>query len=266
MIDIQNMRAYGFEGAIRGMRNPYNSWAKSDSVIEGNDILKLGEEDLKLCKKLVKAGSDHRKFMRMIHVQMDITAPLFMLKELDTYKVGTTSNSCSTMHTVHKKPFENSDFSWEHMRKIESTDELFAYGEVTKGVLENLNRLRDLYIETKNMDYWYSLIEMLPSSYNQLRTYDFDYETLIRIYFARKAHKLAEWHTFCDTIKGMPYMSDFIKALEEPQAPRMPGLSMDQVVRLLDRIKEEAGDENPQDYIDRVKERFLELNEGLLSV
>lgn len=215
MIDISNVKAYGFEGAIRGMRNPYNSWSKCDSVFENNSLITIGEDDLKLCKRLIQAGSDHRKFMRMIHVQMNINAPLTWWKQADQYRIGTTTNSCSTMHTIHKAPFNNSDFSWEHLNTLESTDELFATDSVTKTILDTLNRLRNLYLETHDMNYWNAIVELLPESYNQLRTIDWDYETLLRVYFARHNHKLAEWHDFCDTIKSLPYMADFIEAAEE---------------------------------------------------
>lgn len=207
MITITTLATDGFKGAIRGMRNPYDSWSKSDSeFIEGT---KLGENDLKLAKSLIKAGSDHRKFLRMIHVQADIKAPLYWLKEMDTYKIGTTSNSCSTMHTIHKKTFMYMDFSHEC---IEGDTEI---EDCLEHIILTLNYMRARYLETKNMKYWYAIIQLLPSSYNQLRTYDLDYETLLRIYFARKNHKLSEWHSFCDWIKSLPYMAEFIGVLEE---------------------------------------------------
>lgn len=220
MLRITYSRTYGFEGAIMGMRNPYDSRSKSDSVFRKEPVAgtyreEIGEEDMKLCKKLIIAGSDHRKFLRMIHVQMDITAPLYWWKEADTYKVGTTANSSSTMHTIHKKPFELSDFSCEYIERIAETDEDFARGNAFKDVLRALNSLRELYLETRDMDYWYSMIQLLPSSYNQMRTLDIDYETLIRIYFARKDHKLSEWRHFCNEIKRLPYLAEFIEAAEE---------------------------------------------------
>lgn len=200
---ITNTDVFGFEGAIRGMRNPYDSWSKSDSVLVlgGKTTYVLGKNDLDLCKKLIKAGSDHRKFLRMIHVQVDVKAPLFWWKETDTYKVGTVANSCSTMHTITNKPFRYDDFS--------CTDFL-GDGVFLDEPIKKLNWLREKYLETKDKAYWYSIIHLLPSSYLQLRTLDLNYETLMRMYFARKNHKLNEWHTFCDWIETLPYMKEFL--------------------------------------------------------
>lgn len=210
MISIETIEVSGFSGAIKGMRNPYNSWNRSDShacntMHCANCIDKvcvpyrIGEEDMKLCKRLIKAGSDHRKFLRMIHVQADVTAPLFWWKQFDVYKVGTTTNSCSTMHTITAKEFELSDFS------VDS-----GFIDYFCSVIKDLNKLRISYLDTKKIEYWNAIIELLPSSYNQLRTIDLDYETLIRMYYARKTHKLSEWHDFCDWIETLPYMKEFL--------------------------------------------------------
>ena len=218
MLKIETIEVSGFEGAIKSMRNPYNSWDKSDSYMKytepdcfencsrceclnSEDEFIIGAKDMELCKKLIKAGSDHRKFLRMIHVQADVTAPLFWWKQFDTYKVGTVTNSCSTMHTITSKEFELSDFSYEGVIAGSFHD-----------VLKKLNYYRDSYIKTKDNSFWYAIIKILPSSYNQLRTIDVDYETLIRMYHARKNHKLEEWHSFCDWIETLPYMKEFLNA------------------------------------------------------
>lgn len=192
---ISNYEVFGFKGAIRGMRNPYNSWDKSDS----NDEV-IGPNDLVLCKKLIKAGSDHRKFLRMIHVQVDVKAPLYLWKEISTYKVGTVANSCSTMHTITAKKFSFEDF------------EQGKRDDVLCDIIVELNNLRKEYLETKDKETWYSIIRLLPCSYLQLRTLDLNYETLMRMYFARKNHKLTEWHTFCEWIETLPYMKELLEA------------------------------------------------------
>ncbi|HAJ96512.1 MAG TPA: hypothetical protein DCO72_02075 [Ruminococcus sp.] len=200
MIKIENTETYGFEAAIRGMRNPMNSWDKSDSESYqyGFDItFKLGENDLELMKQLVKAGTDHSKFMRMITVTCDITAPLFWTKELDTYKVGTVRNSCSTMHTIHKKKFDIDDFSF---------DNLSALGmNMLQDTICMLNILRKYYINTTEKSFWYDMIAILPSCYNQRFTWQANYAVLRNIYHARKNHKLTEWHAFCKWIESLPY-------------------------------------------------------------
>ncbi len=200
MIKIENTETYGFEAAIRGMRNPMNSWDKSDSESYqyGFDItFKLGENDLELMKQLVKAGTDHSKFMRMITVTCDITAPLFWTKELDTYKVGTVRNSCSTMHTIHKKKFDIDDFSF---------DNLSALGmNMLQDTICMLNILRKYYINTTEKSFWYDMIAILPSCYNQRFTWQANYAVLRNIYHARKNHKLTEWHDFCKWIESLPY-------------------------------------------------------------
>lgn len=210
MITIENVNVTGFEAAIRGMRNPMNSWDKSDSNFNATYApynVWFGANDKKLMINLVKSGSDHRKFMRMINVTMDIKAPLYWWKEFDTYKVGTVANSCSTMHKIHDKDFAVDDFSHEHL--------VGASISILKTTIDMLNYWRDSFNLYKNKEYWWNMIQLLPSSYNQLRTVQLNYEVLYSIYFARKDHKLDEWHTFCEAIKKLPLMETFIKAKEE---------------------------------------------------
>lgn len=184
-----------------------NSWARMDSAYDEAGNYVLGPNDLDLAKRLRKAGSDHRKFIRQIFVSVDITAPLYWWKEYDTYKVATVANSTSTMHKIHSKPFSLEDFSHDHM-----TPGTLAYMET---VVEKLEEIRLRYLETKSKEDWYDMIQLLPSSYNQMRTCTFNYETLVNIYHARKNHKLQEWHTFCDWIAGLPYGRELIIAEEE---------------------------------------------------
>lgn len=191
-----------FENAIRGARNPMNSWSKSDSYYNNLFEFVLGENDSKLATKLCKAGSDHRKFMRQILVSVDITAPLYWWKEFDTYKIGTVANSQSTMHKIHSKPFETSDFSVEDMTM---NSRLFMVMLVNE-----LESLRLDYIETKDKCYWRDMIQLLPSSYNQMRTVTMNYENLINMYKARNNHKLTEWHALCDWIETLPYAKELI--------------------------------------------------------
>lgn len=214
MIKIEYTDVYGFEAAIRGMRNPMNSWDKSDTVFD-RDKWFIGENDLALMRKLARAGDDHGKFGRFITVTADITAPLYFYKELDTYKVGTVANSCSTMHKIMDKPFELSDFSWEKVPD-------FNNDSYIEEQLNLFNDLRDTYLNFdeyyengvlhKNLkskkDVWYALIQLLPSSYNQRRTVQLNYQVLNRIYHARKNHKLDEWHAFCDWIESLPYFKE----------------------------------------------------------
>ena len=198
MIKFDNIEVSGFKAAIRGMRNPLNSWDKIDSDFKTDT---LGENDYKLALKLAKAGTDHRKFMRMINVTIDITAPLYWWKEADTYKVGTVCNSTSTMHKIHAKKFTLDDFSTDHLMGF-SWDRLYD-------LIEDLNWCREKFIETKNKDYWWQMIQLLPSSYNQKRTIQLNYEVLANIYKSRKNHKLDEWRDFCIWIGSLPY-SEFI--------------------------------------------------------
>lgn len=232
MLTVEKTETYGLEAAIRGMRNPMNSWDKSDSYqavdcdrcgkIEregycsksdrnciGFECYQVGPNDLSLMKKLSKAGTDHRKYLRMIVVYCDITAPLYWWKEFDAYKVGTVTNSCSTMHKIHSKEIMLDDFSYEHL--IDNED-LAAYGTEWITPLDNLmitisslNGARDKYLETKNKKYWWQMIQLLPSSYNQKRTVMLNYEVLVNMYKSRKRHKLDEWRTFCDWIETLPY-------------------------------------------------------------
>ena len=210
MLKIENVQITGFEPAIRGMRNPMNSWDKSDSdysfkAPDGTPC--IGENDYNLMMKLAKGGPVHAKYRRMLTVYLDITAPLYWWKEMDTYKVGTVANSCSTMHKIHSKEFTEDDFSWEHLEELpEPTD-------VAKPLIEHtltvLNYFRRRYIETKDKKFWWGIIQNLPSSYNQRRTVMLNYEVLANIYVWRRDHKLDEWHTFCDWIESLPY-SDII--------------------------------------------------------
>lgn len=205
MIKIENCDVCGFETAIRGMRNPMNSWDKSDS----DPFNGIGNNDLELMKKLVNAGSDHRKFMRFITVTVDVNAPLYWWKEYDTYKVGTVANSCSTMHKIHAKEFTLDDFSHEHLFQYKDNYErsIIADGndELLIRIIYTLNLYRNLYIKYKDKDYWWQMIQLLPTSYNQKRTLLLNYEVLRNIYHARKNHKLDEWHAFCDWIDSLPY-------------------------------------------------------------
>ena len=196
MIKIENVEIYGWEAAIRGMRNAKNSWAKSDTIFDG-DKWCMGDNDLKLMTTLANAGTDHGKFMRMIIVTLDITAPLYWWKEFDTYKGGTVANSCSTMHKIADKEFTADDFSHEHLN-----DECMDY--LDAAVL-CLNRYRELFQKDKNKSWWWQMIQLLPSSYNQRRTVMLNYAVLKNIYNARRNHKLDEWNLFCGWIERLPY-------------------------------------------------------------
>lgn len=199
MIKIENVDVHNVVRAVYSARNAMNSWDKSDSNFE-KDI--LGNADLELAKKLVKAGTDHSKFMRMITVTCDITAPRYWWTEFDTYKVGTVRNSCSTMHTIHKKEFTLDDFSYEHLEAIYEVP--CNYLGVLDFVLDELNKARKLFIETKDKKYWWQMIQLLPSSYNQRSTVQLNYAVLRNIYHARKGHKLDEWRDFCKRIEELP--------------------------------------------------------------
>ena len=212
MIKIENVEVTGWEHAIRGMRNPMNSWDKSDTKwvdyksnidafidmdVDNMSIKVVGENDFDLMKKLTKAGTDHRKFMRMIVMYVDVTAPLYWWKEFDTYKVGTVRNSCSTMHKITDKEFTLDDFSYEHMS--------YDMVDVLNKIIEALNIRRDDFLETKQKTFWWDIIQILPSSYNQRATVMLNYEVLRNIYHARKNHKLDEWRAFCKWIESLPY-------------------------------------------------------------
>ena len=198
MIKIKNVDVYGWDVAIRGARNPMNSWDRMDSCYNNGEF-EIGENDYKLLKNLTIAGPEHRKWNRMVTVTMDITAPLYFFKEWDTYKVGTVANSCSTMHRIHAEKFEMSDFSVEHLRSL----------RVMYEVIDELNFYRDKFNKDKKKEDWWEMIQLLPTSYNQKRTVHLNYEVLGTIYHQRRHHKLDEWHVFCDTIKTLPY-SEFI--------------------------------------------------------
>ena len=205
MLTIENVEIFGYKAAIRGMRNPMNSWSKSDS---NADL--IGQNDEQLMLALAKAPEE-RKYLRMIHVQFDVTAPLYWWKEFDTYKVGTVANSCSTMHKIHEKEFTLEDFSCEHL----ADDFALSNAESPINVIEHLiyclNFCRSLYLETKDKKYWWQMIQLLPSSYNQRRTIDLNFEVLLKQYRERKNHKLDEWHTYCDWIKEIALLNEIIK-------------------------------------------------------
>lgn len=223
MIKITNTDVYGWEAAVRGMRNPMNSWDKSDSEIchggDGfedcninacgvcprygdfhHDIFCIGENDLKLMKTLSKAGTDHSKYLRMINVTFDLTAPLYFLKEWDTYKVSTVSNSCSTMHKIHEKEFTLDDFNHEHLTDVSL--------DVLNYIITNLNNCRELFLASKDKLWWWQMIQLLPSSYNQKRTVQLNYQVLKNMYHARKNHKLDEWREFCKWCETLPYFRE----------------------------------------------------------
>ena len=202
MLSVKNSEVMNFHNAVRGARNPMNSWARSDSFYDDNGNFILGENDLSLAVRLRNAGTDHRKFLRQIFVTVDITAPLYWWKEFDTYKVGTVANSTSTMHKITSAPFDISQFSCDKM------------DEGTLAVMQIIrDRLR--FLETKDKQYWYDIIQLLPSSYDQMRTCTMNYENLINIYHARKNHKLDEWHIFCDFISTLPYARELIIGQEK---------------------------------------------------
>ncbi len=202
MIKLERTSVFNLENAMRGARNPLNSWARSDSAYDAEGNYILGENDLDLARRLARAGSDHRKFIRQIFVSVDITAPLYWWKEFDTYKVGTVANSCSTMHKIHAKPFSREDFSCDRLSEsaLAQLDALIAF----------LEERRLVYVEEKDVAAWHDMIQLLPSSYQQMRTVTMNYENLVNMYYARRSHKLAEWHTFCDWAMQLPYASELI--------------------------------------------------------
>ena len=225
MIKVENDKVWGFEHAIRGMRNPKNSWDKSDSwfsdgcyyyhnitgkrtSIDSLKELVIGENDLSLMKRLYNAGPEHRKYLRQIFVSMDITAPLYWWKEFDTYKVGTTADSCSTMHKIHAKAFELNDFSHEHLSYEDNC--LYFLGQT----VDVLNQCRDLYLGTKDKKWWWQMIQLLPSSYNQKRTVTFTYENVMTMIRQRTGHKLDEWRNFVEILKDLPYVREIIDGSE----------------------------------------------------
>ena len=265
MLKIENTEVLGWEHAIRGMRNPMNSWAKSDSEVSvcecerwPHDVKKsfacLGSNDLDLMKRLRNAGTDHRKFMRMIAVYVDLTAQLYWWKEFDTYKVGTVANSCSTMHKIAEKEFTLEDFSCEHL----CDDELELLKEIVTRL--NMNRIAFIAKDDKRVDrysvmsdecyakykkkLWWQMIQLLPSSYNQRRTVMLNYEVLANIYKSRRNHKLDEWHTFCDWIEGLPY-SELITGQERGfTSTEMHKIGEKVIEGFIDGLKETEGDHN----------------------
>ena len=206
MIKVENIAVNNFEGAIRGMRNPLNSWKKMDSIFESNNII-LGPNDLGLAQRLIKSGTDHSKFLRQIFVSMDITAPLYWWKEMDTYKVGTVANSTSTMHTIYKSPITKDKFSFDNNNLPVLG---YTYDVYINDVLTMCENLRKQYCATEDKRYWRALIQLLPNAWNQTRTWTANYQVLRNIYNSRKNHKLSEWHTFCEEIEKLPYSKELI--------------------------------------------------------
>ncbi len=207
MITFERTAVMNLENAMRGARNPMNSWSRMDSGYDGEGNYRLGPNDLDLAMRLRKAGSDHRKFIRQIFVSVDITAPIYWWKEYDTYKVATVANSTSTMHKIHAKPFELADFSHDHLTE--------GSLKVLEDLIRELEEIRLRYTAGKRKEDWYDLIQLLPSSYNQLRTCTMNYETLVNIYHARKNHKLEEWRSFCGWIQSLPYGRELILGEDE---------------------------------------------------
>ena len=203
MIQIERTSVMNLDNAIRGARNPMNSWEKSDSYYDEKGAFVVGPVDLDFGHRLAIAGNDHRKFLRQVFVSVDITAPLYWWKEFDTYKVGTVANSCSTMHKIHAKAFDRDDFSHDRLDEagLAALDALIAYLESER---------QKFCADKADRQPWHNMIQLLPSSYNQMRTVTMNYENLTGMYFARRNHKLDEWHTYCDWIKTLPYAEDFI--------------------------------------------------------
>lgn len=204
MLRVENIETFGFVGAMRGMRNPMNSWAKQDSYYE-DDTEIIGPNDLDLLLRLTKAGTEHRKALRAMHIQMDVTAPLYWWKEFDTYKIGTVANSCSTMHKIQTKKFVLDDFSHEHLDVVGRS--------CLEGTITMLNTYRDFYNDGKNKNDWWGMIQLLPSSYNQTRTIDMNYEVALNMLKQRQSHKLDEWITLCNTmVRELPYLPQLKEA------------------------------------------------------
>ena len=211
MIKVEYIDEYGWDAAIRGMRNPMNYWDRSDSgwyqTTYGDEFYKIGEADMQLMQKLFKAGTEHRKYLRMIHVSMDITAPLYWWKEFDTYKVGTTANSCSTMHKLTAKDFTIDDFSHEHLDALGMA--------LLEKIICQLNGFREEYLPNHDKSAWWQMIQILPASYNQKRTVDMNYETVVSIISQRTGHKLDEWNHLVETLKDLPYVQEIMKGSEK---------------------------------------------------
>lgn len=210
MLKVDHISVMNMENAIRGARNPLNSWARMDSGYDEDGNFVLGENDISLAHRLAVAGSDHRKFLRQIIVSMDITAPLYWWKEFDTYKVGTVANSTSTMHKIQAREFTREEFSCDRLTPdgLEALDSIIAF----------IERERLAFLETRDKAHWHNMIQLLPSSYNQLRTVTLNYEVLINIYYARRTHKLDEWHTLCRAIEGLPYAKELILVKGDKEA------------------------------------------------
>lgn len=224
MIKLERYDTFNFENALRGMRNPLDSWDKSDSMMSDGDFV-IGDADMDLCKRLIKAGPEHCKFLRQIFVSVDITAPLYWWKEFDTYKVGTTANSCSTMHTIHKKEFTLDDFSHEHLSEpgIDTLGEVIEALNGCRGMFVNWDSVDDILLGEKlssKKDAWWHMIQLLPTSYNQMRTVTLNYKNLMDMYYQRKNHKLDEWHVFVDWVKKLPYMEQFLEAADKNKGDR----------------------------------------------
>lgn len=203
MIKVELTDVWGFEHAVRGMRNPMNSWDRGDSHYSMDRTrFIIGKDDLKLMQKLYKAGTEHRKFMRQIFISMDITAPLYWWKEFDTYKVGTTANSCSTMHKIHSKEFSQDDFSFENLVNTHNGR------KTAKDILNALNHFREMYLQSKSKKYWWQMIQVLPTSYNQKRTVTMNYENAVTIIRQRYGHKLDEWKELITELSNLPYMQE----------------------------------------------------------
>ena len=214
MLKVENLRTFNWEGALRGMRNPMNSWTKSDSTFDENgNIINIGENDLRLMKTLFKAGTEHRKYLRQIFVSMDITAPLYWISELDTYKVGTVRNSCSFMHKGVSKPFEISDFSTHDIL----IDGIPTNVKVWKTIVDTLNQLREEYLDTKDNNIFQQIRCLLPCGYNQRFTITMNYENVFTIIHQRSGHRLDEWNEFVEVLKTLPYVQELLSALDEKE-------------------------------------------------
>lgn len=208
MIKVENMEFWGFDHAIRGMRNPLNSWSRSDSMFDG-DKMSLGNNDLTLMKRLYAGGQPHRKYLRQIFVAMDITAPLYWWKEFDTYKVGTTANSCSTMHKIAAKEFMIDDFSHEHLISTCLLESIINELNIYRDIYNNYDKQTEEYkAEFSQKDIWWQMIQLLPSSYNQLRTVTMTYENVMNMLDYRQGHKLDEWNEFCKILLELPYVAE----------------------------------------------------------
>lgn len=215
---INHLKSFNWEGALRGMRNPLNSWDKADTSYDNFGNAVIGPNDMKLCLKLIKAGSEHRKFLRQIMVSFDLTAPLYVWKEVDTYKVGTVANSTSTMHKIMDHEFTFDDFEMDDFENVPmASGSMFQYDikEIWNDLILDLNALRNWYLETKDKRYWKELIRILPESFLQTRTMTMNYENILNILHQRENHKLTEWHFICDELMELPYLKEFYDATKK---------------------------------------------------